>query len=369
MLKHSPLFELQKKAGAKFTEFAGWQMPLQYSAIMEEHHAVRKNAGLFDISHMGKLFVYGAQALDFLQKLCTNDISKCAPGKALYSHLCNEQGGVIDDIFVYCLAEWSYMVIVNAATTQKDYSWFLNHLTRTKFKNTVVENRSDEYGMLALQGPNAAKIAGKIFRELPARHQIAEKNMNGKTVFLCRTGYTGEDGFEIVAPNSLLCELWLKFPFAKGVARSDGVSEESILPCGLGARDTLRLEMGYLLYGNDIDEEHTPLEAGLSWVVKLDKQDFIGKSALEKQKRKGIQRKLTAFKLKERGIPRHHSKIFCGSQEIGRVTSGTFSPTLQCGIALGYVPTNLNGNFSIACHNQLVPAEVTTLPFYKPPTP
>lgn len=360
MLKHSPLFEIQEKSGAKFTEFAGWEMPLQYSSIIEEHHAVRKNAGLFDISHMGKLFVYGEKALDFLQKLCTNDISKCAPGKALYSHLCNEQGRVIDDIFVYCLSRQRYMVIVNAATTQKDYGWFLDHLNRSEFKATTVEDRSDEYGMLALQGPNTEKIAEKIFKELPARHQIKEENMNSKTIFLCRTGYTGEDGFEMVAPSAVIRELWEKIIKMK--------SEFGVLPCGLGARDTLRLEVGYLLYGQDIDEEHTPFEAGLSWVVKLDKPDFIGKGALEKQKKEGIQKKLTAFKLKERGVPRHHSKIFCDSQEVGVVTSGTFSPSLQCGIAMGYVPANLNGIFSIDCHHKQVPAEVTKLPFYKPAT-
>lgn len=337
-------------------EFAGWEMPLQYTSIIEEHQAVRKNIGLFDISHMGKIFVYGTHAFHFLQKLCTNDISKCPPGNALYSHLCNEQGGVIDDIFVYCLSENRYLVIVNAATAEKDFQWFLRHVDQ----QTMLKNKTGEYGMLALQGPNAEKAAGKIFKQLPSRHQIGEEEMNGKTIFLCRTGYTGEDGFEFIAPNSILAELWEKFLKNK--------DEFGILPCGLGARDTLRLEVGYLLYAQDIDEEHTPLEAGLNWVVKLDKPDFIGKSVLEQQKKEGIKKKLTAFKLSEKGIPRHASKIYCENQQVGTVTSGTFSPTLGCGIAMGYVPVNLKGKYTIECHNKTVPAEMVKLPFYHPPS-
>lgn len=351
-VKRTPLYEIHKKLGAKFTEFAGWDMPVIYTSITQEHLAVRNQAGLFDISHMGQIFVEGAKALEFLQSICTNDISRCKPQHGIYSHLCNESGGVIDDIFVYWTGSGKYLVIVNASTAEKDFSWMQKHAP----DGISLENASSQTGMLALQGPRAEKIASRIFNALPDRHGILETQFKQQRSFVCRTGYTGEDGFEILVPENSLEALWNQISeIGKG---------EGLLPCALGARDTLRLEAGYLLYGQDMDEEHTPLESGPSWVVKMNKGDFVGKEALAKQSG-NVKRKLTAFKMMDRGIPRHHSKIFCDGKEAGAVTSGTYSPLLQYGIALGYVPPELKGSFEVECGARKVPAQVTPTPFYK----
>ncbi len=350
--KRTALYDEHKKAGARFTEFAGWEMPVLYAGIVKEHLAVRGQAGLFDISHMGQVFVKGKRALDFLQKICTNDISKCAPGKAIYSHMCNERGGVVDDIFVYCLSGEEYLVVVNAATTDKDVRWMTMH---NSF-GAELDDRSAELGMIALQGPAADAVAGKIFKDLPSRHAISMQKFGLHDVFICRTGYTGEDGFEFILPASASAEFW------KSLMECGG--GQGLIPCGLGARDTLRLEVGYPLYGLDIDDDHSPLEAGLNWVVKLAKADFVGKPVLEQQKSAGLKQKLTAFKLKDRGIPRHGSQIFCKGAETGVVTSGTFSPSLQIGIAVGYLPAGADGAVEIECHSKKVPAEIVSLPFY-----
>lgn len=354
MAKRTPLYEIHKTAGAKFTEFCGWEMPVLYSSIVQEHSAVRKSAGIFDISHMGQIFVKGDSALAFLQKICTNDISVCAPSQAVYSHLCNERGGVIDDIFVYCLTQNHYLVIVNAATSDKDYRWML----KNKIGSIEINNKSDALGMAALQGPASEKIASKLFSRVPGRHEVSQERFLDETIFICRTGYTGEDGFEIVTSNGKITRMW------ELILEAGKTLEIPVVPCGLGARDTLRMEMGYLLYGQDTDDDRTPLEAGLNWVVKFNKGDFVGKQALLEQKNNGVKSKLTAFKLTERGIPRHFSKIFCNGKEIGAVTSGTFSPSIQTGIAMGYIPTDTEGSFSIECHSKPVPAVKTKLPFY-----
>ncbi len=350
--KRTPLYEWNKRRGARFTEFAGWEMPVQYTSIMQEHLAVRNGVGIFDISHMGQVFVEGAEALPFLQNLCTNDLSKCAEGKAMYSHLCNPQGGVIDDIFVYCLKfPTKYLVVVNASTAEKDFQWMLSHGR----PSVTVHNESDKWSMIAVQGPQAVAVISKLFK-VPERHQVSETVFSNQKVFICRTGYTGEDGVEIVAPNGIIENL------------TDAVMKEGqtfgILPCGLGARDTLRLEAGYLLYGNDIDDNHSPLEAGVSWVVKFEKGDFIGKQALLEQKNRGLKQKLTAFKMTDRGIPRHGFKILCDGKAVGELNSGTYSPTLKTGIAMGYVPTGLSGKFAIECNGKPVAAEIVKLPFY-----
>ena len=350
--KRTPLYEWHKARGARFTPFAGWEMPVQYKSIVQEHNAVRKGVGIFDISHMGQVFAEGPEALPFLQKLCTNDIAKCAPGKAMYSHLCDERGGVIDDIFVYCFDSARYLIVVNASTSEKDFSWMEKH----KMSGVTLAHKSSELSMIAVQGPKAVSVLSKIFKPVPERHRIAEERFGTHPAFVCRTGYTGEDGCELIVPNEGIVELT--------EAVMEAGKDAGIEPCGLGARDTLRLESGYLLYGNDVDEQHTPLEAGVGWVVKFDKGDFIGRAALLRQKESGVSRKLTAFKLKERGIPRHGSKIFRDGEEIGAVTSGTFSPSLQAGIALGYVPSGAQGAFAIECLGKPVPAETVKLPFY-----
>ncbi len=351
--RRTALFEAQKKLGAKFTEFAGWEMPVIFTSITQEHMAVREQAGLFDISHMGQIYVEGDSALAFLQKICTNDISRCKPKHGIYSHMLNERGGVIDDIFVYWLDSKKYLVVVNAATIEKDFSW----MKKQAPSGVELSNASDSVGMLALQGPKAQKIANKIFSVLPDRHGYLDAPFQSHKVSLCRTGYTGEDGFEMIAPTAALEALWKTL---LDLGQSDG-----ILPCALGARDTLRLEAGYLLYGMDMDDDHTTLESGPNWVVKMNKDFFIGKDVLEKQQKDGLKRKLTAFKLTDRGIPRHLHKIYCDGREVGVVTSGTYSPLLKVGIALGYVPPQLLGAISIDCGGKKIPAEVTSTPFYK----
>ena len=353
MNKRTALYDWHKRRGARLIEFAGWEMPVQYSGIVREHQAVRQGVGVFDISHMGQIFVSGESALPFLQNICTNDISKCAQGRAMYSHLLNDKGGVIDDIFVYCLKFPSrYLVVVNAATTEKDHRWMTDHA----ISGAELQNESDQWSMVAVQGPKGVAAISKIFPKVPERHRIFELDLGGETAYLCRTGYTGEDGFEIVAPNAQIENLAERIMTAG--------SEFGIIPCGLGSRDTLRLEAGYLLYGNDMDEDHSPVEAGVSWVVKFEKKDFIGKDALKGQMSGNLKQKLTAFKLLERGIPRHGSQIFRGGRAAGLVTSGTFSPTLQTGIALGYLPTDASGAISIECRGKPVPAQDVNLPFY-----
>ena len=352
-LRQTALYDWHKAAGAKFTPFSGWEMPVLYQGIVGEHLAVRQNAGLFDVSHMGQFLVKGTNAFAFLQKVCTNDLTKCPPGKALYSHLCNEAGGVVDDIFIYCLAANDYLVIVNAGTVEKDWQWMNAHL----LPNVVLENRSAEMSMIALQGPRAVGLAQKVFSILPERHQVKVNNFEGFTLYLCRTGYTGEDGLEFVGEHAAIRKIWEQF-FELG-------GEFQLTPCGLGARDTLRLESGYLLYSQDVDDFHTPLEAGVPWVVQWGKGDFIGRAALEKQKAHGLNQKLLAFRMKERGIPRHEAKIFCNGSEAGVVTSGTFSPSLQCGVALGYVEAKCAGEFSLQCGGKLTLAEKVSLPFFK----
>jgi aminomethyltransferase len=350
--KRTPLYDWHKAQGAKFTPFAGWEMPVQYKSIVQEHNAVRNTVGVFDISHMGQVFAEGPDTLAFLQKICTNDLSKCAPGKAQYSHLCNEAGGVIDDIFVYCFDATHYLIVVNASTSDKDFAWMEKHKT----PGLKLANRSNALSMIAVQGPKAEAALSKLFKALPARHRVAVEQWKGRELYLCRTGYTGEDGFELIAPNETILSLL--------EAAMEAGQPFGIQPCGLGARDTLRLEAGYLLYGNDVDDDHTPLEAGVPWVVKFEKGDFIGRAALLKQKEAGVPRKLTGFKLKERGIPRHGSKILCDGREIGEVSSGTFSPSLQVGIAMGYVPSGTQGAFAIECNGRPVPVEIVTPPFY-----
>ena len=351
--KKTNLYHWHQQAGAKFTPFAGWDMPVIYTSIVQEHLAVRNTAGLFDISHMGQIEVSGKNAFNFLQLICTNDLAKLSPHRALYSHICNENGGVIDDIFIYALSANNYLVVVNAATIEKDFNWMKKNI----LPEVELKNLSDSLGMMALQGPQSENILAKLFQHLPQRNEIQIENVKGQTVYICRTGYTGEDGFEIISPNELTETLW-KNLMNLGAA-------QKLTACGLGARDTLRLEAGFLLYGQDVDDEHTSIESGPAWVVQFNKKNFIGKTALFAQKQNGAPIKLKAFKLNERGIPRHNSKIFHKGQVIGNVTSGTFSPILQQGIALGYVPTEINENFSIECGTKQVPAALASVPFHK----
>lgn len=359
--RRTALFESHKRLGGRIVDFHGWELPVQYESILKEHDAVRNRSGLFDVSHMGQIFVSGPQALAFLQKVNANDVAKIGPGRAIYSHLPNENGGVVDDVIVSCLRPGRYLVVVNAATADKDFSWFQ---TQARGLDVALENKSDLYGMIAVQGPRAVALASRFAPAAAAlpRFGALETELYGQPCFLTRTGYTGEDGAEFIVPSEIAVRLWEDL-LAQG--RSYGAA-----PCGLGARDVLRLEAGYLLYGSDIDDEHSPYEAGYGWVVKLDKGDFIGREALAAQKKSGIGRRLTGVKLLERGVPRAGAPVLVDGREAGKLCSATFSPSLQAGIGVGYLdrPDLAPGTrCAVVLHGRELPAEVVKVPFFQSP--
>lgn len=360
-VRRTALYDSHKRLGGKIVDFHGWELPVQYESVMKEHEATRARCGLFDVSHMGQVFATGPDALAFLQKVNANDISRIGPGKAIYSHLPNEKGGVVDDIIVSCLAKDRYLIVVNAATADKDFAWFQK---QAKGMSVVLENKSDAYGMIAVQGPKAAEIASMLapgMKDLP-RFGAMELELFGQPSFITRTGYTGEDGCEFIVPNEIVVRVWEDL-LAQG--RSLGAA-----PCGLGARDVLRLEAGYLLYGQDLDDDTTTYEANYGWVVKLDKGDFIGKSALAKQKAEGVKKKLTGVKLLERGVPRAGASVTIDGNEIGKLCSATYSPSLQAGIGTGYLnaPDLAPGTkCNVILHGREIPAEIVKTPFYASP--
>ncbi len=358
VLRRTALYESHKSLGGKIVDFHGWELPVQFESIIKEHEATRRRCGLFDVSHMGQVFVTGPGALAFLQKVNANDIARIGPGKAIYSHLPNERGGVVDDVIVSCLAQGRYLVVVNAATADKDFAWFQKH---ARGFDVALENKSDHFGMIAAQGPRAAEVTALIAPaafSLP-RFGALELELYGQPSFITRTGYTGEDGFEFIVPNEIVVRVWEDL-LAQG--RSLGAQ-----PCGLGARDTLRLEAGYLLYGQDLDDNITTYEANYGWVVKLEKGDFIGKDALKKQRTEGILRKLTGVKLLERGVPRAGASVLVDGREAGKFCSATYSPSLQSGIGTGYLdrPDLAPGTkASVVLHGREIPAEIVKTPFY-----
>jgi aminomethyltransferase len=355
----TPLHEIHQRLGARFVEFHGYELPLEYTTITEEHLAVRKEAGLFDLSHMGEIEVRGKNALKFIQRLITNDAEPLADGKVLYTPLCNPQGRIIDDVILYLFNRERFLLVVNASNVQKVYQWMKGNA----LPGAEVLDRSQELGMIAVQGPASHSVVeealGKDEANLP-HHGFIEK----EGTIISRTGYTGEDGFEVYAPNDKCPNLWERL---MEVGKPYGLK-----PAGLGARDTLRLEAGLLLYGNDIDDGTTPLEAGIGWTVKFHKEDFIGKEALSAQKASGVKRRLVGLELLERGIPRTGHPIIVDSQKIGQVTSGTFSPSLQKPIAMGYVESNYtevgarcNVPLLVEIRGRPLKARVVSLPFYK----
>lgn len=336
--KRTPLYEEHLTLGARMTDFAGFDMPVQYEGIVQEHLAVRQRAGLFDLSHMGQIKVTGTGAADFLDWAFTNNIANLRPGQARYSPLCQPDGGIVDDVIVYKLDD-GFLIIANAANVQKDVDW-LQQLraarhdggTPVAADSVTIEDLSADRGILALQGPAAAKILGRLTDADLSNvrpFQFVEHAVADHSALISRTGYTGEDGFELYVETSAIKPLWR--------ALLDAGKEDGIVPVGLGARDTLRLEMRFPLYGNDIDESTTPLEAGLDFTVKLDKPTFVGKQALQEQKAAGVPRKLVGFNMLQRGIPRHGYALFAAGQQVGHVTSGTLSPSLGEPIGMGYV--------------------------------
>jgi len=359
-MKRTPFFSIHQKLGAKIVPFAGYEMPVQYSGIVEEHKTVRNSVGVFDVSHMGEFFVEGEQALSFLQKVTINDVSKLVLGKAQYSAICYDNGGIIDDLLVYKRTENSFMVVVNAANIDKDWEWMKSHCP----SGVKLENRSDDIALLAIQGPQSLATLQKLtpvnLSTIPYYHFV-QGTVAGVDMTISRTGYTGELGFEIYFDVVHAEKIWN--------AIFDAGKEFAIAPIGLGARDTLRLEMGYCLYGNDIDQTTHPLEAGLGWITKLDKGDFIGKAAILRAKAEGLKRKLVGLVLNDKAIPRHgYSIVSADGAIVGTVTSGTFSPSLEKGIAMGYVSlshSTVGSLVYIDVRGKKVEAQVVPTPFLK----
>lgn len=359
-LKRTPLYEQHRQLGARLVEFSGWEMPVQYSGILEEHRAVRSRAGLFDVSHMGEFSVQGAGALAFLQHLVPNDVSRLAINQALYTQLCLPDGGVVDDLLIYHLAEHTYMLVVNAGNIDKDFAWIEQQSAGYEVQLT---NQSDETGLIALQGPAALAILQpltKVDLSSIAYYHCTPGVVSRANCLISRTGYTGEDGFELYCSADEAVDLWRDL-LAAG-------QEHGLLPAGLGARDTLRLEAAYCLYGHELDETTNPLEAGLSWTVKLAKGEFIGHDALAKIKAEGLKRKLIGIEMIERGVCRGGYAIYDGDRQIGALTSGAPSPTLNKNIGLGYVEIAqaVPGKpVQIDIRGRRTAAQIVALPFYK----
>ena len=359
-LKRTPLYERHLALGARLVEFSGWEMPVQYSSILDEHRAVRTCAGLFDVSHMGEFKIEGPDSLAFLQYLVPNDVSRLAIHQALYTQLCLPNGGTIDDLIIYYLAENHYMMVVNAGNIDKDFAWVEQ---QAKIFDVQVYNQSDTTALLALQGPEAQAILQPLADvDLSTiRYYHCEPGVvDGINCIISRTGYTGEDGFELYCAPVDVVTLWNDL-LAAG-------KERGLLPAGLGARDTLRIEAGYCLYGHELDEQTNPLEAGLGWTVKLNKGEFIGRDALLKVKEEGPKRKLIGIEMIERGISRAGYAIYENDQQIGSLTSGAPGPALNKNIGIGYVEAShavVGNTVQIDIRGKRTAAQIVALPFYK----
>jgi len=358
-IKKTPLCDIHAALCATMVDFNGWLMPIQYEGIIAEHNAVRKSVGIFDICHMGVLEVTGPDALLFIQHVVTNDVRKIPDGKALYTPVCNLKGGIVDDVLVYRFNQNLFKMVVNASNIEKDFNWLLEQ--KKRFQVEVI-NASPVTGIIAVQGPNALplieSIFGKDVEKIPY-YGFIETELNGERLVLSRTGYTGEMGFELYFKREQAVKYW-ELVCAAG-------KKFGIRPIGLGARDTLRLEMAYCLYGHEINDATTPLEAGLSWTVFLDKDDFIGKKVLLEEKKKGIKRKLVAFRMTDRSIPRAGQALKNMGKVIGQVTSGSFSPSLKTGIGMGYVESLYavpNSQIAVDIRGKSSYAEIIKPPFY-----
>lgn len=360
-LKRTPLFNEYAKYGAKTIDFGGWELPVQFSSIKEEHLAVRNAAGLFDVSHMGEILVEGSGSTTYLQKLLTNDISKVKIGGAQYNFMCYENGGVVDDLIVYHLDENRYLLCVNAANIEKDFNWMINNT----FGDVKITNKSDEYAQIALQGPRSEEILQPLtefdlsqIKPFKFQEQV---DIKGYKVLLSRTGYTGEDGFELYGEPSAIVSLW-------NILLEEG-KEKGLVPAGLGARDTLRFESGLPLYGQELSADITPLEAGLHFAVKLEKEsDFNGKAALIKQKEQGIPHKLVGVEMIDKGIPRHGYKVYKDGKEIGHITTGTQIPSTKRNVGFALIDidySQIDTELQIEIRNKQLNAKVVSTPFYK----
>ena len=359
-MKDTALSAIHAALGAKMVPFAGYNMPVSYQGINIEHQTVREKVGVFDVSHMGEFFVTGPNALSLIQRVCSNDASKLEDGEAQYSCFPNQDGGVVDDLIVYRIAAEKWLLVVNASNIDKDWAWINSHNTM----GASLENSSDHYSLLAIQGPKAIQAMQSLTQEDLSAIKFYTFKINTfagvENVIISATGYTGSGGFEIYCKNTQVAKIWTKV--------LEAGANWGIQPIGLAARDTLRLEMGYCLYGNDIDDTTSPLEAGLGWITKFNK-DFINSESLKKQKEIGVSKTLVGFELSQRGIPRQgYAIVDAQGNSIGRVTSGTMSPSMGKGIGLGYVPMALKevgSQIHIQIRNKIVPAMVVKLPFYK----
>jgi aminomethyltransferase len=355
-LKKTPLNEVEKELGGRMVDFGGWELPVQFSGIIDEHEAVRTKVGVFDVSHMGEVIVRGKDALELLQASTCNDVSKLEDGRAQYNGLLYPNGTFVDDILIYQMAKDDYFVVVNASNTDKDYEWLRD---AARNFDADVQNVSAQYAQLAIQGPEAERVLQPLTGVNLANikyYRFDQGTVDGAKAIVSRTGYTGEDGFEIyVSPDD-----------APRLMRK--LVELGVKPCGLGARDTLRLEAKMALYGNDIDDTTTPIQADLAWIVKLEKGDFAGRDVLQQEKQEGPPRKLVGFEMVDKAIARHGMTVVEGGNEIGVVTSGTHSPTLKKAIGLAYLPLDKSGQgneFSVLVRGKEARARVVPTPFYK----
>ncbi|MBL9174685.1 MAG: glycine cleavage system aminomethyltransferase GcvT [Verrucomicrobiales bacterium] len=373
-LLRTPLFPAHQKLGGRLIEFGGWEMPVQYSSIVDEHLCVRKASGIFDICHMGEVFLEGPQAANFLNATLGNDIRKLSVGQGQYTHLCNEHGGTVDDLYAYRLASESYLLIINASRIAPDTDWLTRRLSGFAAREGVrMDPASDRMGAVAIQGPRVVEFIGQLFpggseAGTPVRqvtdlkkNELGAWKFSGETLWVARTGSTGEDGFEAVGPAGVMEALW---------NRALAVGHVGCLqPCGLGARDTLRTEVCFPLYGHELDESTSPLEAGLGVFVSLDKGEFVGREALCRQKAEGVSRKCVAFRMVEKSAPpRPGYAIISGESPVGTVVSGTQSPSLGIGIGMGYVPPALaipGTRIAIEIRGRRCPAEIVKKPIFR----
>lgn len=365
MLKRTPLNEIHKKSSARMVDFGGWEMPVQYKGVIEEHLAVRGAAGLFDVSHMGEIEVTGPGALAYIQELTINDASTLTNGQVQYSAMCYAHGGVVDDVTLYRFDHDHYLFCVNAANTEKDFAWMEEVLEEGGFSGVSIRNASSDFAQLALQGPAAELVLSRLTDTELGRigyYHFYEGLVADVPSIISRTGYTGEQGFELYFAPSAAESVW--------GAIMDAGANDGLVPVGLGARDTLRLEMRYALYGHELSSDITPLEAGLGWITKLEKPSFIGREALVSQKARGVTRRLVGFRMTEPGVPRAEYPVFAGDEEVGTVTSGTLSPTLRIGIGLALIRSDAatpGSPLNIRIRSRMVGAEVVKGPFVKTP--
>ncbi|MBV8200494.1 MAG: glycine cleavage system aminomethyltransferase GcvT [Acidobacteria bacterium] len=362
-LRRTPLYACHLEQGARMVPFAGWEMPVQYAGVIDEHRAVRGAAGLFDVSHMGEVGVRGAGAEAFLQRLTPNDVAQLAAGRAHYSGLLTDRGTYVDDLLIYRLAADDFLVVVNASNAERDLDWIRRHAGEGEAPAAEITDESDSYARRALQGPRALAILEPLASPGVAGlryYGFLRGEVAGAPAIISRTGYTGEDGFELYLEPAAAPEVWRRL-LAAG-------APHGLVPAGLGARDTLRLEAAMALYGHEIDERTTPLEAGLSWVVKLGKGDFLGRAALAAQRERGVERTLVGLAVQDRGIARQGHAVLSGGKVVGEVTSGTFSPTLGRAIAMAYVPPALaaaDTPLEVDVRGRKLAAVVAELPFYR----